>query len=288
MWRMNRRVFLRGAAGAVAVSLMPAAGAEVSPLTATTPRTLGNTGLHTTLLGMGTGTKAGNRNSMQIRSGRENFLNTLVRAYEAGVRYFDLGDSYGSHAYMRDAMRQAGMDRGKMLILTKSASESAAEMRADLERFRKELDVDCIDVVLMHCLMQADAFERRRGAMDALAEAKQKGIIRAHGVSCHNLDAMKAASESPWVDVMLSRINPYQKHMDGTTEEVVEVLRRAKANGKGMLGMKILGEGLCADKFVESVRFVLGTGCIDAFPIGFVSPSEVDDGVAKISEAARA
>jgi 1-deoxyxylulose-5-phosphate synthase len=148
--------------------------------------------------------------------------------------------------------------------------------------------VDQIDVVLLHHLNDAGWREERKGAMEALEEAKQKGIIKAHGVSCHDLGAMKVASESPWVDVMLSRINPFQNHMDGTPAQVVEVLKKAKANGKGMLGMKILGEGACANRFVESVRFVLGTGSIDAFAIGFVEPSEIDDAVANIAEAARA
>jgi aryl-alcohol dehydrogenase-like predicted oxidoreductase len=288
MSNMNRRDFLRGSAGLVAASMVAVAPAQEASLTATTLRRLGNTGLSTTLLGMGTGTKANNKNSAQIRKGRETFLNTLVRGYELGVRYFDLSDSYGSHEYMREAMRRGGMDRSNLLLLTKSGVETKEEMSANLERFRKELDVDQIDIVLMHCLMDPEAMDKRKGAMEALSEAKQRGIIKAHGVSCHNLGAMKAASESPWVDVMLSRINPYQKHMDGSAEEVVEVLKRAKANGKGMLGMKILGEGLCADRFVESVRFALGTGCIDAFTIGFVEAAEVDDGVAKIAEAARA
>ena len=107
-------------------------------------------------------------------------------------------------------------------------------------------------------------------------------MIGAHGVSCHNLDAMKVASTHPWVDVMLNRINPFTEKMDGTVDEVVEVLKTAHTNGKGMLGMKICGEGLYAHRMQESVKFVLGLGYIDAMTIGFLKPSEIDGAIDNI------
>jgi predicted aldo/keto reductase-like oxidoreductase len=122
--------------------------------------------------------------------------------------------------------------------------------------------------------------------MDVLSEAKEKGIIRAHGVSCHNLEALQEAADSEWVEVMLSRINPAGVKMDATVDEVVPVLQKAKASGKGMLGMKIVGEGKIRDRIEESMRFVLGLGCIDAMTIGFLSPDEVDSAIAHMDNAA--
>ena len=60
--------------------------------------------------------------------------------------------------------------------------------------------------------------------MDSLDDAKAKGKIKAVGVSCHNLDALKAAADCPWVDVVLARINPDGVKMDAPTAEVVPVL----------------------------------------------------------------
>ena len=158
MRHMNRRDFLRTTAGTLAVSLAAQSwslaqetGAASVPLTATTVRTLGNTGLECTLLGMGTGVQGFNRTSALTRKGPEITLATLRRAYDRGIRYFDLADQYGSHDYMRQAIKD-GIPRDKVMLLSKTWSREPDEIRADLERFRQELDTDYVDIVLLHCL----------------------------------------------------------------------------------------------------------------------------------------
>jgi aryl-alcohol dehydrogenase-like predicted oxidoreductase len=79
--------------------------------------------------------------------------------------------------------------------------------------------------------------------MAVLSEAREKGLIRTHGVSCHTLDALKTAAASPWVQVDLARINPAKVAMDSDPQTVVGVLKQMKASGKGVIGMKILGAG---------------------------------------------
>jgi predicted aldo/keto reductase-like oxidoreductase len=286
----NRRDFLRNAGALMAAGLVGSHAQANLPAAsrAGAIRALGKTGIKTTLLGMGTGTHGWKRNSDQIRQGKETFLSTLTEAYELGLRYFDLADMYGSHPYMREAMQRAHMKREELTLLTKTVARNADGVRDDIERFRKELDTDYIDIVLLHCMTSGDWVERLKPCMDVLSEYKTKGIIRAHGVSCHNLDAMKNAAASPWVDVMLSRINPFGLHMDGTIEEVVDVLRTGHAAGKGMLGMKIAGEGQAVDRLDESLRFVLNLGCIDAITIGFVTPEQLRDTVQRIERIAAA
>lgn len=288
MNRMNRRDFLKQSAGALAAAaVLPGiARAEAPKFSAGGLRPLGNTGITTSLLGMGTGTKAWNGSSAQNRLGHVSFVNTLIHAHEKGVRYFDLADMYGSHAYMKDAIRDGGLKREDLMLLTKTVTREPEGIKADLDRFRKEAGTDYFDVVLLHCLTEGGWTSKLQACMDVLSEAKEQGIIRAHGVSCHNLDAMKDASVSPWVDVMLSRINPEGVRMDGTVEEVVEVLRTAHANGKGMLGMKILGEGDIADKIAKSLDFVLNLGCIDAITIGFLNAEEIDGAIEHIGAVA--
>src|SRR6202012_1988852 len=140
--------------------------------------------------------------------------------------------------------------------------------KADLDRFRKELGTEYIDIVLMHCLTEGDWTERYRGVMDVLSEAKQKGIIRAHGCSCHTIDALRAAAASPWVDVDLVRLNPIGSHMDADPPTVISVIKQMRAQGKGIIGMKILGQGDMRHPQDEAIRFALSTGVLDAFTIG--------------------
>ena len=79
--------------------------------------------------------------------------------------------------------------------------------KQEIDRFRKELNVDQIEICLIHCMQNEQwpiEYERIR---DELSELKDKKVIRATGVSCHDLGALKVASELPWVDVIFARIN---------------------------------------------------------------------------------
>jgi predicted aldo/keto reductase-like oxidoreductase len=105
-------------------------------------------------------------------------------------------------------------------------------MKADLDRFRQELGTDYIDIMLLHCMMSDDWPKEREGAMKVLSEAREKGVIRAHGVSCHTLGALKSAAASPWVQIDLARINPYGAEMDSKVPAVVDVLSQMKQSGK--------------------------------------------------------
>jgi len=156
-------------------------------------------------------------------------------------------------------------------------------MRADLDRFRRELNTDHLDIVLMHCVTEGDWTSRYRSAMDALSEAKEKGIIRSHGCSCHSLEALRAAAKSEWVEVDLVRINPIGSHMDADPAAVVGVIREMRAAGKGIVGMKILGQGDLRDRQNEAIRYALGLGALDAFTIGAESVAEQKDLIERIA-----
>jgi aryl-alcohol dehydrogenase-like predicted oxidoreductase len=121
--------------------------------------------------------------------------------------------------------------------------------------------------------------------MDVFSEAKEKGIIRAHGCSCHTIEALRAAAASPWVEVDLVRINPIGSHMDADPETVVGVLRQMRAAGKGLVGMKILGEGDLRNRQDEALKYALGLGVLDAFTIGAESKAEQDDLIRRIAAA---
>ena len=138
----------------------------------------------------------------------------------------------------------------------------------------------------MHCVTEADWTTRYRGAMDVLSEAKQKGVIRAHGCSCHSIEALRAAAKSPWVEVDLARMNPIGAVMDADPETVGSVLREMRASGKAVIGMKILGQGALRDKQDEALRYALSMGLLDAFTIGAESIAEQNDLMRRISAAA--
>jgi aryl-alcohol dehydrogenase-like predicted oxidoreductase len=289
---MLRRDFLHRTSRAAAGALLSSSAVAnrllaIPPLagkfSATDTVTLGKSGIKTSRLAMGTGTVGAGHHSHQTALGMDGLPRLLLNGYDNGLRFFDAADSYGSHPHVAEALKH--VDRTKVTVLTKSWARSAAEMRADLDRFRKELGTDQLDIVLMHCLTEGDWTTRYEPVMDVLSEAKQKGVIRAHGCSCHSIEALRAAAKSPWVEVDLARVNPVGAHMDAEPDTVIGVLREMKASGKAVLGMKILGQGALRDRQDEAIRFALGLNVLDSFTIGAESIAEQNDLRARIAAA---
>ena len=245
--------------------------------------TLGSTGIKTSRLAMGTGTVGSGHHSNQTALGIKGLSDLLLNGYDHGLRFFDAADSYGSHPHVAEALKH--VQRDKVTVLTKTWARDPATARADLDRFRRELGTDYLDICLMHCLTEADWPERFKGVMDVFSEAKEKGIIRAHGCSCHSIEALRAAAKSPWVEVDLARINPIGSHMDASPQEVVTVLKDMKSQGKGIIGMKILGQGDLRNRVDDAIRYALSLGVLDAFTIGAESKSEQQDLITKIAAA---
>jgi predicted aldo/keto reductase-like oxidoreductase len=294
MSKLTRRDFLGQSAAAVgalaAGGLLARAADEPRKLKSAADQvTLGRTGIKTSLLGMGTGSTGVQHSSNQVKLGQEKFTRLVRYAYDRGITYFDTADQYGSHIFLREALR--GLPRDKLYIQTKTRAVTADQARADIQRFREELGVEYIDTLLMHCMTKDSWPTDFRPVMDALHDFKAKNWVRAVGVSCHGMDPLRAAVKSDWVEVDLARINPVGKEarMDGTPEEVVPCLRSMHEQGKGIIGMKILGEGTfkTPEERLKSLRFVLGLGCVDAMVIGFESPEQIDEITRLIETALR-
>lgn len=257
--------------------------------------TLGKTGIKTTLLGMGTGYSGYNRSSNITRAG---VAESVIRAaWERGIRYFDCADSYGTHPFTKAALK--GIPREDYVLGTKmwvTAGGIPETERPDssivVDRFRKELDTDYIDVVQLHCMTNGEWSDSQKRFMDGLENLKAKQIIRSHGVSVHSFDALKVASDHPWVDVIHVRINPFGEAMDQRDPSlVVPVIEKFHKSGKGVIGMKLIGGGKLKDdpqKIDESLKFVLGLGTVDMIIIGFEKPEQIDNYFERIRKIQKA
>jgi 1-deoxyxylulose-5-phosphate synthase len=290
---MLRREFLRKTATGMGAAWLSSTASLASVLAFDTPArkfnahddvVLGKTGIRTSRLAMGTGTIGFGGSSNQTRLGMSPFSRLLINGYnDNGLRFFDTADSYGSHPYVATALKQ--LPRDKVVVMTKTDNRDPNGVRRDLDRFRRELGIDYIDIVLIHCVVESDWTTRYRGVMDNLSEAKHQGIIRAHGVSCHSLTALRAAAASPWVEVDLVRLNPIGSHMDADPDTVIKIIKQMRADGKGIIGMKILGQGDMRDKPSEAIRYALNSGVLDAFTIGAESQKEQNDLTQRIAAA---
>ena len=258
---------------------------------------LGKTGIQVTRLAQGTGYNGVKHTSAHTRAGKESFDRLVHHSIDRGITFIDMADLYGSMPFMKDVLK--GMKRDRFVLLSKLWPRPASWVtpsggaKAEVDRFRQELDTDMLDVCLIHCMTNDKwpaEYERIR---DELSELKQKKIIRAAGVSCHDFGALKVAAEHPWVDVIFARINHIggkQYSCDASAEELAPVLKTARKNGKAVVGMKIFGAGKLVkpDEKDASLKFVFQNGLVDAITVGALKPEEVDDTLDRMAKVKRA
>lgn len=299
MTELNRRHFMQNTLAGAGALLATPAWAEESAKTAAKGGaaervTLGKTGVVCSRLGMGTGMHGYRRQSDHTKLGQEKFTQLIRHGFDKGLNLFDMADLYGSHPFIKNAL--AGIPRDQYTLSTKlwfredETFKPSGGAKEEVDRFRKELGVDTIDVVVLHCISDPQWPEQLKRACDELDELKQKGVVRAHGCSFHNFPALKVAAEHPWIDVIFARINNGGKSMDAPPEEVAAVLKKARANGKAVIGMKIFGEGKLSepDQKDATLQYVLGNQLVDAMSIGMLTVEQVDDSIARIDKAMKA
>jgi 1-deoxyxylulose-5-phosphate synthase len=248
---------------------------------------LGSTGLIVPRIALGTGSTGGRRESNQTRLGTRGFVKLARHAFDRGLSFFDMADTYGSHPFVKEALKE--IPREETILLSKIWTTDMSWLKAEpvektLDRFRLETGSDYFDIILLHCLMIGDWQEKNKAFTESLSKAKQNGIVKTVGVSCHNWDAMAAAVEDPWVDVILARINPFGTHMDGTPDDVMGLLETARKNGKGIIGMKIFGNGgnNSDEERERSLRYVTGSPNVHCMTLGLETDAHIDDAVERV------
>ncbi len=294
--RISRRQFLERTATLAGAALLPPKELFTPPRhkrTAVDQVTLGKTGIKLSRLGIGTGTNSG---KVQRDLGRDGFDRLIRYGYDRGITYIDTAEAYHTHELVRDAIK--GLPREKLFIQTKMPGTPEKPLEV-LDRYRRELGVDYLDSVLSHYATTNTWNDERRRVLDALEEAKDKKIIRAKGVSCHGLPALTRATQVNWVDVHLVRVNPQGRHVDGPTYEwnskgnettlpqVVKEIKDMRAKGRGIIGMKIIGNGdfKNPEDREKSIRFAMSCGLLDAVVIGFASTAEIDEAIERMNRA---
>jgi len=281
---MNRRNFLRTTFGTTAAAALgrPASLWAAPAKQANDVVHLGPDKIRLARMAIGVGTRGG---TLQRQLGLQGVADMLQFGYDQGLFFWDTADAYQTHPHVKEALKR--VPREKVTIQTKTRARTAEEMRAALDRFRQELGTDYFDIVLLHAVRTPGWPEERKGAMEVLAEAREKGIVRTHGVSCHSFEALQVNAKNPWVRVHLTRINFAGMLMDSDPNAVVGVMRQMKAAGKGVIGMKILGEGGLRDRVDEALRYALSLDCVDCFTIGPANREELADLIKRMPAASQ-
>ena len=283
---ITKTATLAGAAWMTSCVSVPAGKRTATDLVA-----LGKTGIKTTRLGLGTGSNGGR---VQFELGQEAFNKLIRYGYDRGIRYFDCAQNYKTFPWIGDAIKD--LPREKIFLLSKigGSPDNPSEV---IDKLLQNYKTDYIDCLLVHCSVTGTWTDERRRLMDAIDAAQQKGKVRVKGVSCHALPALRVAAASNWVQVNLVRVNPQAVHIDGETpkwdapgnriEPVMELVRTMHANGHGIIGMKIIGNGdfTNAEDREKSIRYAMAQPEINAVTIGCKSPAEIDEAIERINNA---
>jgi aryl-alcohol dehydrogenase-like predicted oxidoreductase len=293
---LSRRQFLGRSTGAAGALLLTScswfSARAATKRTAVDQVALGKTGIKLSRVGFGTGSNSGN---VQHELGQEGFNKLIRYAYDQGITYFDCAQSYKTFEWLGGAIK--GLPREKLFIQSKIGGQPEQALAA-IDHHRKVFDTDYVDSLLVHCMIKDGWTDQWKRIMDAFDEAKEKKWIRAKGVSCHSLPALRAATASNWTEVHLVRVNPQGVHMDGENEEVwdnqthepapvLAELKTMRAKGRGVIGMKIIGNGefTKAEDREKSIRFAMSRPELDAVVIGFKSTAEIDEAIRRVNQA---
>lgn len=302
MSKYSRRDFLKStvAAGAIAgvggLTIPSAATAAPAARKATDFVTLGNSGVKVTRLAFGTGTYGGR---VQRELGQEQFNRLVRHAYDSGIRFFETAEAYtGMPEMLGIALK--GIPRDSYALMTKYRLRSTDDPKTKIDAYRKTLNSEYFDILLLHCVRSAEWAEQFKPIRDEFDNAKQKKIISAHGASVHGLIPLRTFPANDWLDVALMRVNHKGTRMDtlknaenedlGDVSEVMSHVKKVHARGVGVLGMKLVGEGrfTTPEDREAAMRFVMGSGAVDAVTIGFKSPAEIDEAIERMNRSLKA
>lgn len=289
MHNSSRRDFLKVGMGAAVLSGIGGVKAIAEPAkrSATDLVTLGKSNVKVTRLAFGTGTHGGR---VQRELGQPEFTRLVRHAYDRGIRFFETAESYhGMPEMLSIALK--GIPRDSYKLMTKYSTPATGDPAAKIDQFRKQLDSEYIDILLLHCLRPPTWKADYQSLQDGLSEAKQKKIILAQGASVHGLPALRTFPGDKWLEIAMIRMNHNGTKMDtpdvrespenGNVDEVVSHTRKVHAQGMGVISMKLVGEGRFTEQADRdaSMKFAMGLGCVDAVTIGFKNTSEIDQAI---------
>ena len=295
----TRRAFLKSSVGAAVLSGIGGVSASAATTTkrsATDWVTLGKSDVKVTRLALGTGTYSGR---VQRELGQQEFTRLVRYAYDNGIRFFETADSYHGMPQML-SIALKGIPRDSYRLMTKYNTHDQEDPSATIDRLRKDLGTEYVDVMLLHCVRSPEWPQKLERLQDQFSEAKSKGIIRCHGASVHGLPALRAFPGNQWVDIAMIRMNHNGTRMDtpsmedvdyrGSVPEVVSHAKAVHAQGADVISMKLVGEGqfTTAEDRQKSLRFVFGTGAVDAVTIGYKNTAEIDEAIANLNRALNA
>ena len=288
----SRRDFLKtglaaGAlVGAASLPLKAAAGK------ATDWVTLGKSGVKVTRLAFGTGTYSGR---VQRELGQDGFTRLVRHAYDRGIRFFETAESYGEmHKMLGVALK--GVPRDSYVLMSKVTTREGGNPQEKIDELRKLANTDYFDVLLMHYQHVATWPTDTVRWQDGILEAEHKKAVVGHGASVHGLPALRQFPGNKWLEIAMIRMNHNGTKMDaedyntrglGNVNEVVRHVKQVRADGMGVISMKLIGEGAFTNREDRqaAMRHAFRTAGVDCVTLGYKNTAEIDEAIENLNLA---
>ena len=226
--------------------------------------TLGKTGLQIAPIGFG---------GIPIqRITAEETVKLFDLMIEKGINYLDTARGYTvSESYIGEAIKGR---RDKFVLATKSMSRDYEGMKRDIGISLNNLQTNYIDLYQVHNpnMEQLEAVCAEGGALSALLEAKENGLIGHIGITAHSLAVFEKALDLPWVETIMFPYNIVET-------QGRELIARCLQQNIGFIAMKPLAGGAIEDGSI-AMRYLLADPAVSVIIPGMQSAAEVEQNVA--------
>jgi len=230
---------------------------------------LGRTGISVSRLCFGTLTMS----PMQARLSLEEGARLILRARDRGVNFVDAAELYESYAYVGAALKSAK----DLVVCAKSYCYDEKTAEESLHKALREIGRDYVDIFMLHEQESIHTLRGHEGALAYLNRQKEKGMVRAVGVSTHHVGCVKSACTFPGIDVIFPILNMAGIGVaDGTKEDMEAAVRLAAGYGMGLYAMKALGGGHLIRQRREALSYALNMPGVASVAVGMQRAEEVD------------
>lgn len=241
---------------------------------------LGNTNIYVSPVAFGVLTVGNTQLNLPVEEGAE----LIKYAIKKGINFFDTAQYYETYPYLKEALKDIDMSESnadRPVICTKSLDLSYEEMEFAIKQAQEEMEIEIIDIFLLHEVRQNPDWDMRSGAWQCLQDYKEKGIIKAIGISTHHVDVTEKMADIPQCDVVFPLINfaglgIRKGDGSGTSEEMAAAIKKCAQAGKGVFAMKAFGGGNLTGEYRKALDYVASLEGIDSIMVGIGKTEEID------------
>ncbi|HSV30886.1 MAG TPA: aldo/keto reductase [Atribacteraceae bacterium] len=200
-------------------------------------------------------------------------IRLLRQAYDGDIIFFDTAELYQTYEFLQAAFTPSD----GVIIASKSTAVTYPDMEKSVEFALRKTGREVIDIFHLHAARATkEVFSERSGALTYLVKAREKGLIRAIGISTHAVDVVEAAALQPEIEVVFPIVNLEGIGiLHGNLSGMLQAIKKVYQNGKGLYAMKVLAGGHLLGSLIDALDYVRNIREFSSLAIGMVREVEL-------------